>query len=284
MRVQLILLFSIVLFCGCIGEEKNVLEYQCWDGTIVSDLIDCPPTTSIKQTTSTTTSTSTTQLCQWTEGTCRMYCSKECGIKPLEHCQLNETTCICAFRCGVTSTTTTSTTSTTLKRWLSEKEIDESMVFGEENRFNLSGLLSTYAYPNYTVGYEHVIIYTPSLNLALSAASNAREYRKLSDSEIDAFVEDEKIMFRVKLYGNSQDFADNIKAVIKLRNKIIHPVKTIPDNSPETTAYWPDSPPYFAVNTYIFKDYGQIADRVIRFTVIKYTGEDEYTINMADYI
>jgi len=90
-------------------------------------------------------------------------------------------------------------------------------------------------------------------------------------------------MFRVKLYGDSKGFADDIRAVIKVGGKVIHPIRSRFDDSPETTAYWPDSPAYFAVNTYVFEDYEEIKDRVIKFVIIKYTGEDVYRIDMSDY-
>ncbi|MBN2014419.1 MAG: hypothetical protein JW778_04500 [Candidatus Altiarchaeota archaeon] len=278
MRAQTILLLSITLFCGCVSQSEPKLEYQCWDGTIVTDIVDCPPTTMIKETTTTTTTT-TTKPCPWTEDNCQTYCQQQCDPRPVEYCGINQTTCLCEFVCR----TTTTTTIPILERWLTEKEIDEAINWGEENRFDLANILSEYSYPNYTVGYEHIIVYTPYLNLALRAASKAREYRKLSDEEIYEITTRREIEFRVKLYGNSKDFADDIAAVIKLRGEVIHPIETITDDSPETTAYWPGSPPYFAVNTYVFKDYGELRDREIRFVVIKHTGEEEYTIDMTDY-
>jgi hypothetical protein len=93
----------------------------------------------------------------------------------------------------------------------------------------------------------------------------------------------DEIMFRVKLYGNTKEFNKDVSAVIKMRNEVIQPVESTPDESPETTANWPKSPAYFAVNTYVFSSYSRIRDREIKFIVIKRSGEDTYTIDMSDY-
>ena len=195
MRARYILLALVLFSCGCVNEPIAEIEYQCWDGTIVPDLDYCPPTTK-----ATTTSTTTTTLeCFWNNESCRMYCSKECGFAPLISCTLDSKTCECIFECGK-ATTTSTTTTTTLAGWLRENEIDSAIEWGIDNKFNLEKLLEEYAHPNYSVGYEHIIIYTPYLNLALSSAAKAREYRKLSDSEINAINSKEEIIFKVKLY------------------------------------------------------------------------------------
>lgn len=286
MRAPHTAFFLILFFVACIEvkEDKPAVEYQCWDGTIVSDLKDCPRTTTTKATTTTTTTTTTTSTepCEWDPKSCRMHCSMQCGKRPLEYCILNETICRCQYKCGTTTKATT-TTSTTLVRWLTEKEIDEAIVWGEDNKFTQENLLKAYAYPNYSLGYEHVIVYTPYLNLALLAGTRAREYQEISEAEINAITSSNEITFRVKLYGNTREFNKNIKAVIKLRNEIMYPTKIKVDESPETTDVWPNQPAYFAVNAYTFCDYDKIRNRVIRFIVIKASGEDTYTIDMSKY-
>jgi hypothetical protein len=288
MRASTALVLLAALLCCCVNVEEDdtpTIEYQCWDGTIVPDLGDCPPTTTQRTTTTapTTTTTTTTQPCTWDARTCRMHCSKMCGKRPLDFCEINASTCGCDYVCGTTTTEASTTTTTLPERWLTESEIDEAISWGEKNRFNQELMLTEYATPNYTVGYEHVITYTPYLNLALAAGAKAREYQQLSDEEVDAIVTNSELTFKVKLYGNSQSFNDDIKAVMKLRNEVIYPIRAKPDEEPETTAYWPKSPAYFAVNTYVFKDYGRVRDRTIRIVVIRNTREDSFEIDMGDY-
>jgi hypothetical protein len=149
--------------------------------------------------------------------------------------------------------------------------------------FTQEKLTAAYTYPNGTLGYEHIVIYTPYLKLAIKAGDEKREYRQIDEPMIEKIITSDEIMFRVKLYGDTKEFNTNIAAVIKLRNEVIQPTKSLPDESPETTDKWPKSPAYFAVNTYIFSGYERIRDREIRFVVIRRDREDVYTIDMGDY-
>jgi len=271
----------LIIILGCIGTNK--VEYKCWDGSIVSNPDDCPVITTITTTSTTTTSTTSTSTvpCAWTNETCQLYCSSECENR-VKSCELDKKRCICNYTCATTTSTTTTTTTLPL-RVLSESDIDKAIAWGEKNKFNMSNLLSKYAYPNYSIGYEHVIVYTPYLKLALLAAKRAREYRRITDEEIDSIVTSNEIEFRVKIYGDTTEFAENVAAVIKLRGEIIHPNKTIIDKAPATTDFWPNSPKYFAVNSYIFDCYDRIRDRIIVFEVIKLTGRKTYEIDMRNY-
>ncbi|HIE34390.1 MAG TPA: hypothetical protein EYP86_04565 [Candidatus Altiarchaeales archaeon] len=273
-----------IIISGCLGGNSKV-EYRCWDGSIATDPDDCPVMSTIEVSTTTSSSTTTTTSidCAWTNETCQLYCSSECENK-VASCELNKKTCKCNYSCIISTTSTTSsTTTTTIDKLLSDADIDKAVGWGEENKFNMSNLLSDYTYPNNTLGYEHVVIYTPYLKLAVLSAKRAREYRKLTDDEVNAIVTSNEIEFKVKIYGDTTSFQKNVGAVIKLRGEIIYPNETKIDDAATVSSYWPESPRYFAVNSYTFDTYREIRNRVISFEVIKMTERKEYEIDMRNY-
>jgi hypothetical protein len=165
------------------------------------------------------------------------------------------------------------------------EELAEAVQLGKDNKFDTTKIFDSYligySLKNYGKGY--IAISTPYLSLFFDSASAAKEYKELSAEQINSRLNNNAFGISATAYGDSYDFGDDLSAVIKMNGQVIHPIKAELSKSVKTTAVWPESPKYSAINYFYFSDFSSFKGKQFQFVLIKPDGESVYEVDMNNY-
>lgn len=98
---------------------------------------------------------------------------------------------------------------------------------------------------------DYVIVFAPYLLLTVSAVQKYSNYLEINEEDI-SLAQNGFLAILLTPYGDKIDFAKDYYCVIKLGDKIIHPLKFDNLNFAKVRDNWPYSPAYYADCTYYF--------------------------------
>tara|TARA_Y100000034_G_C6642297_1_gene280811 strand:- start:54 stop:611 length:558 start_codon:yes stop_codon:yes gene_type:complete len=148
---------------------------------------------------------------------------------------------------------------------LSDSLVEEAIELGKIKDKN--SILLDYLYPKYASDSVFVGVFTPYLKIALAD-------KDLSQDEINKILKDD-ILFSVQLFGEREDFANNVKARISLENGSLVPSLFLPQKKANLVDNG-----FKAYNQYFFKDYEIFRNEVIEFILVYPDKEEEIVIDM----
>ena len=88
----------------------------------------------------------------------------------------------------------------------------------------------------------YIVIHTPSLTVTLDALDNIQKYQdyNLVNAKNSYNKVKDKLTIYGFLYGNDMDFIKNSTTIIKINNKVIHPIRCVAEQFSNTSKYFPN--------------------------------------------
>lgn len=170
-----------------------------------------------------------------------------------------------------------------------KEQVSAAVAYGEEHKDNIEKIKREYSYPELTGKEDFVAVVTKVSLLKLYSAIAAREGRKMSDQEIEKWVNMKAFFIKAYLVGDHPNFAKYIDGEIRiggwlgLGGKTIQPVKSIKEAWAVPTMIWPESPSWKIANKYFFS-YDQFkGDEKVTFVLKRPEGEEEFKLDLSKY-
>lgn len=168
-----------------------------------------------------------------------------------------------------------------LNEWLlTPEKIENAKLTGRQLLKDLSLIRKWVFYSKNSKDY--VIVVTPYLFLSMSAMQKYSKYLEINNDDI-SLAQSGYLSILLTTYGDEIDFAKDYYCVIKLGDKIIHPLKVENPTFAKVSDNWPYSPAYYADCSYIFSIKDIPRNSKVKIVIVKGIGKEEsYDIDLSN--